>query len=105
MHKTTQMSLKGIILSEKSQSQKVTDGGIPFVILEMTKKRTMKTVETENAVGEREVGVIIKGQHTGPGDFIGEFYQKFREPMCSNSSRKLQRKENSQTHSMRPPSR
>ena len=26
-----------------------------------------------------EVGVIIKGQHTGPGDFIGEFYQKFRE--------------------------
>ena len=26
-----------------------------------------------------EVGLIIKGQHTGPGDFIGEFYQKFRE--------------------------
>ena len=65
MHKTTQMSLKGIILSEKSQSQKVTDGGIPFVILEMTKKRTMKTVETENVVGEREVGVIIKGQLDG----------------------------------------
>ena len=40
-------------------------------------------------------------------DFTGEFYQKFREEVTlsySNSSRKLQGKVNSQTHSMRPSS-
>ena len=39
--------------------------------------------------------------------FTGEFYQTFREeltPSFSNSSKNLQRKERSQTHSMRPPS-
>ena len=41
-----------------------------------------------------------------PDGFTAEFYQKFREglPSYSNSSRKLQKKVNFQTHSMRPPS-
>ena len=43
----------------------------------------------------------------GTDGFTGEFYQKFREELTSiysNSSGKLQRKVNSQTHSIRPPS-
>ena len=43
----------------------------------------------------------------GTDGFTGEFYQKFREELTSiysNSSGKLQRKVNSQTHSTRPPS-
>ena len=42
-----------------------------------------------------------------PDGLTGEFYQKFREELqlfYSNSSRKLQRKVNCQTHSKRPPS-
>lgn len=37
IHKAPWMSLKGITRSEKSQSQKVIDGMIPFAIPEMTK--------------------------------------------------------------------
>ena len=75
-------------------------------------KPNQEEIENLNRpITSMEIKTVIKylpaNKSPGPDGFSGEFYQKFREeltPIILNSSRKLQRNVNSQTHSMRPPS-
>ena len=62
-------------------------------------------------ITSKELETIIRNlpanKSPEPDGLTGEFYQKFREELqlfYSNSSRKLQRMVNCQTHSKRPPS-
>ena len=74
-------------------------------------KPNQEEIENLNRpITSMEIKTVIRNfpsnKSPGPDGFTAEFYQKFREeltPPYSNSSRKLQRKVNFQTHSMRPP--
>ena len=75
-------------------------------------KLSQEEIENLNIpITSPEIETVIRNlpanKYPGPEGFTDEFYQKFREeltPILLNSSRKLQRKVNFQTHSMRPPS-
>ena len=75
-------------------------------------KLNQKEIEDLNRpIPSMEIETVIRNlpanKSAGPDRFTAEFYQKFREeltPILLNSSRKLQKKVNFQTHSMRPPS-
>ena len=74
-------------------------------------KLNQEKIENLNrSLTSMEIETVIKNLPTnknpGPDGFIGEFYQKFREELTPIllKLKKLQRKVNFQTHSMRPPS-
>ena len=75
-------------------------------------KLNQEEIENPNRpITSMEIETVIENlpanKNPGPDGFRSKFYQKFREDLTSillKSSRKLQRKVNFQTHSMRPPS-
>ena len=75
-------------------------------------KLNQEEIENLNRpITSMEIETVIRNlpanKSPGPEGFTAEFYQNFREELTlilQNSSRKLQRKVNFQTHSMRPPS-
>ena len=78
-----------------------------FPKLNQEKKENLNRPITSTEIETVIRNLLPANKSPGPDSFTAEFYQKFREeltPTYSNSSRKLQRKVNFQTHSMRPPS-
>ena len=73
-------------------------------------KLNQEEIENLNrSITSMEIETVIRNlpanKSPGPDGFTAEFHQNFREKLAhSNTSRKLQRKVTSQTHSMRPPS-
>ena len=75
-------------------------------------KLNQEEIENLNRpIASTEIETVIRNvpanKSPGSDGFTAESYQKFKEeltPILLNSSRKLQRKVNFQTHSMRPPS-
>ena len=75
-------------------------------------KLNQEEIENLNrSITSTEIEIVIKhlpkSKSPRLDGFTGEFYQKFRKELTPNLLklfRKLQRKVNSQTHSMRPPS-
>ena len=61
--------------------------------------RPITSMEIETVVRN-----LPENKSPGPDGFTGKFYQKLREELTLILLRKLQRKVNFQTHSMRPPS-
>ena len=82
--------------------------------LERHKLLRLNQEEIENMnrqITSNEIETVIKNlpanKSSGPDGFTGEFYQTFRDdltPILLKLFQKFQRKEHSQTHSMRPPS-
>ena len=82
--------------------------------LERYKLPRLSQEEIENMntqITSKEIETVIKNLPTnkipGPDGFTGEFFQTLREeltPILLKLFQKLQRKEHSQTHSMRPSS-
>ena len=78
-------------------------------------KLNQEEIENLNRpITSTEIETVIRNlpanKSPGPDGFTAEFYQKYREELTPREgltyypSRKLQRKVNFQTHSMRPPS-
>ena len=75
-------------------------------------KQNQEEIENLNRpITSTEIETVIRNlpanKSPGPDGFTAEFYQKYRKELnlsYTNSSRKLQRKINFQTHSIRPPS-
>ena len=80
-----------------------------FLEKENFPKLNQEEIENLNRpITSMDIETVIKSlaanQSPGPHGFIAEFYKKFREELTySNFSRKVQRKVNFQSHSMRPP--